>query len=212
MAEAWGKATGQPGICFVTRGPGAANAMIGELEFSVNLSLDLWTLGTAPDISAPRFACTDPVSCDYGAALFGGTQIIAAALSIAAFAESFVTGARTIARKSSATNAIPDEALVVRGGQNLPENIVGGSGVTVDADGVVHGVSVQAGTEPLETLVDGHIPHGQIGVTSVGEVGSIGGTVVRDPLPGNPFHCLLGGCTADDLSSLFRPTLKNPFR
>ncbi len=29
MAEAWGKATGEPGICFVTRGPGAANAMSG---------------------------------------------------------------------------------------------------------------------------------------------------------------------------------------
>jgi acetolactate synthase I/II/III large subunit len=29
MAEAWGKMTGKPGICFVTRGPGAANAMAG---------------------------------------------------------------------------------------------------------------------------------------------------------------------------------------
>ena len=29
MAEAWGKITGEPGICFVTRGPGAANAMSG---------------------------------------------------------------------------------------------------------------------------------------------------------------------------------------
>lgn len=29
MAAAWGKLTGQPGICFVTRGPGGANAMIG---------------------------------------------------------------------------------------------------------------------------------------------------------------------------------------
>ncbi len=29
MAEAWGKLTGQPGICFVTRGPGATNAGIG---------------------------------------------------------------------------------------------------------------------------------------------------------------------------------------
>jgi len=28
-AEAWGKLTGEPGICFVTRGPGAANASIG---------------------------------------------------------------------------------------------------------------------------------------------------------------------------------------
>jgi len=29
MAEAWGKMTGEPGLCFVTRGPGAANAMAG---------------------------------------------------------------------------------------------------------------------------------------------------------------------------------------
>jgi acetolactate synthase-1/2/3 large subunit len=29
MAEAWGKLTGAPGLCFVTRGPGAANAAIG---------------------------------------------------------------------------------------------------------------------------------------------------------------------------------------
>jgi acetolactate synthase-1/2/3 large subunit len=29
MAEAWGKMTGAPGICFVTRGPGASNAMSG---------------------------------------------------------------------------------------------------------------------------------------------------------------------------------------
>ncbi|MFT5508840.1 MAG: acetolactate synthase-1/2/3 large subunit, partial [Hyphomicrobiaceae bacterium] len=29
MADAWAKATGTPGICFVTRGPGLANAMSG---------------------------------------------------------------------------------------------------------------------------------------------------------------------------------------
>ena len=29
MAEAWGKATGRPGVCFVTRGPGAMNAAHG---------------------------------------------------------------------------------------------------------------------------------------------------------------------------------------
>src|SRR5438046_5977320 len=29
MAEAGGKATGRPGICFVTRGPGATNAAAG---------------------------------------------------------------------------------------------------------------------------------------------------------------------------------------
>ena len=29
MAEAVGKATGRPGVCFVTRGPGATNASAG---------------------------------------------------------------------------------------------------------------------------------------------------------------------------------------
>src|ERR1043165_9050338 len=29
MADAYGKLTGKPGICFVTRGPGATNASIG---------------------------------------------------------------------------------------------------------------------------------------------------------------------------------------
>ena len=29
MAEAYGELTGRPGICFVTRGPGATNAAIG---------------------------------------------------------------------------------------------------------------------------------------------------------------------------------------
>src|SRR3982750_3755893 len=29
MAEAQGKLTGRPGICFVTRGPGASNAAVG---------------------------------------------------------------------------------------------------------------------------------------------------------------------------------------
>ena len=29
MADAYGKLTGRPGICFVTRGPGATNASVG---------------------------------------------------------------------------------------------------------------------------------------------------------------------------------------
>ena len=32
MADAYGKLTGRPGICFVTRGPGATNASAGVLE------------------------------------------------------------------------------------------------------------------------------------------------------------------------------------
>src|SRR6202007_876619 len=29
IADAWGESAGEPGVCFVTRGPGAANAMSG---------------------------------------------------------------------------------------------------------------------------------------------------------------------------------------
>jgi hypothetical protein len=32
---------------------------------------------------------------------------------------------------------LPDDALVVRGGQNLPENFAQGSGVTIDSGGKV---------------------------------------------------------------------------
>jgi hypothetical protein len=35
-------------------------------------------------------------------------------------------------------------ALVVRGGQNLPENFIEGSGVTIDSNGFLNGVSVNS--------------------------------------------------------------------
>ena len=40
--------------------------------------------------------------------------------------------------------ALPDEALVVRGVQNLPENFVQATEGTADAHGVIVGVSVNA--------------------------------------------------------------------
>ncbi len=49
MAAAWGKLTGSPGICFVTRGPGASNAMIGvhtAMQDSVPMILFVGQVGT----------------------------------------------------------------------------------------------------------------------------------------------------------------------
>jgi hypothetical protein len=40
--------------------------------------------------------------------------------------------------------SLPDDALIVRGGQNLTENFVKGSGVTVEAEGTLQGVSVNS--------------------------------------------------------------------
>ena len=49
MAAAWGKLTGQPGLCFVTRGPGATNASIGvhtAMQDSAPMILFVGQVGT----------------------------------------------------------------------------------------------------------------------------------------------------------------------
>ena len=44
MAEAYGKLTGRPGICFVTRGPGATNASPGlHIAFQDSSRASRWT-------------------------------------------------------------------------------------------------------------------------------------------------------------------------
>ena len=50
MAAAYGKLTGQPGLCFVTRGPGATNASIGvhtAMQDSVPMILFVGQIDTA---------------------------------------------------------------------------------------------------------------------------------------------------------------------
>src|SRR3546814_4966527 len=50
MAEAYGKLTGEPGICFVTRGPGATNASIGvHTAFQVSTPMILFVGQVARD-------------------------------------------------------------------------------------------------------------------------------------------------------------------
>ena len=49
MAAAWGKLTGEPGLCFVTRGPGVTNASIGvhtAMQDSVPMILFVGQVGT----------------------------------------------------------------------------------------------------------------------------------------------------------------------
>jgi hypothetical protein len=113
---------------------------------------------------------------------------------------------------------LPDEALVVRGGQNLAENFVFGTGVVIDREGQLQGVSVNCapGMSVEELTVPdpstGHpgIPHKQIGVTTVGAVRALGGEVVPSSRPHNPHHATLSGISADQASRLFRPTIANP--
>jgi hypothetical protein len=113
--------------------------------------------------------------------------------------------------------SLPDDALVVRGGLNLPENFAQGSGVIVAPDGRIEKVSVNAGagasiTDLTATSQTGYagIPHRQIGVTTVGAIRAAGGEVTATPTRKNPFHATLSGLTPEEASKSFRPTIKNP--
>jgi hypothetical protein len=115
---------------------------------------------------------------------------------------------------------LPDDAVVVRGGQNLPENFAQGSGVAVDSGGKVQGVSVNAAPRlsvkqlaapDPQTGYPG-IPHNRVGVTTVGKVRALGGDVVPSPRKNNPNHATLSGLTPEQASSRFRPTVRNPNR
>ena len=117
-------------------------------------------------------------------------------------------------------STLPDEALVIRGGQNLPISCTQGSGVQVETGGKLQGVSVNSSpgvsmlelTAPNPQIGYPGIPHNQIGVTTVGAVRAAGGDVVPVPTRTNPYHALLSGLTPEQASVLFRPTVKNPHR
>lgn len=113
---------------------------------------------------------------------------------------------------------LPDEALVVRGGLNLPGSFAQGSGVTVQPDGTLDGVSVNSAaaasvgalTAPDSQTGYPGIPHHQVGVTTVGAIRAAGGEVVPSPTRTNRYHATLRGLTPEQASQLFRPTMKNP--
>ncbi len=116
--------------------------------------------------------------------------------------------------------SLPDDALVVRGGQNLTENFVKGSGVSVEVAGTLQGVSVNSAHGATVEELTAAIPqtgypgilNTQIGVTTVGAIRELGGTVVPSPTRTNPLHATLSGLTPEQASRLFRPTILNPNR
>ncbi len=103
---------------------------------------------------------------------------------------------------------IPDEALVVRGGRNLPADLR--RGTRTHPSGVT-GVSVEC-TEglSLEELA-ATIPHGQVGVTTVAAIRAAGGDVVRTS-GRSPHHATLVGLSPEAASRLLTPTIPNPAR
>ena len=103
---------------------------------------------------------------------------------------------------------IPDEALVVRGGRNQPADIERGTGTHPSG---VTGVSVECGLGVSVEDLAAAIPHGQVGVTTVGAVRAAGGDVVRTS-GRTPHHATLTGLTPDEASELLTPAIPNPTR
>lgn len=101
---------------------------------------------------------------------------------------------------------IPDEALVIRGGRNQPQDFQRG---TATHPSGVTGVSVECEAGCSVEVLAAALPHGQIGVTTVGEVRAAGGDVVRTS-GRSPHHATLVGLSAEDASRLLTPTRANP--
>ena len=123
MAEAYGKLTGRPGICMVTRGPGATHASIG--------------VHTAHQDSTPFIMFVGQVACgdkgrgafqevDYAAA-FGPLSKWAAEIDEAIRTGEFVTRAFATAmqgRQGPVVLALPEDKLHEHGGDPAPAPIM----------------------------------------------------------------------------------------
>ena len=103
---------------------------------------------------------------------------------------------------------ILDEALVVRGGRNRPEDIIRGTGIHPSG---VAGVSVESAAGASIEQLAASIAHPQIGVTTVGEVRSAGGDVIRTS-GRSPNYATLTGLTPERASELLTPTIQKPSR
>ena len=89
MADAYGKATGKPGICFVTRGPGAANAFAGVLVAQHDSTPLILFIGQVERFVKERGAFQE---VDYRA-MFGGQTKWAAEIDDASRMVEFVSRA-----------------------------------------------------------------------------------------------------------------------
>ncbi|WP_293339422.1 flavoredoxin [Microcoleus sp. CAWBG58] len=101
---------------------------------------------------------------------------------------------------------IPNEALVVRGGRNRPEDIKRSTGTHPSG---ITGISVECAVELSVAELAMTIPHGQVGVTTVSEVRSSNGDVIRTS-GRSPNHATLTGLTPEQTSMLLTPTIANP--
>jgi acetolactate synthase I/II/III large subunit len=119
MAEAYGKLTGRPGVCIVTRGPGATQASVGVHTARQDSTPMLLLVGQVPRSHLGREAFQE---LDFGA-FFGSTAWVAQAESAAGLPE-------LVAQAIAATlSGRPGPAVL-----SLPEDVLFEEAAVLDAD------------------------------------------------------------------------------
>jgi len=107
-------------------------------------------------------------------------------------------------------NALPDDAYVCRGGTCTATRFAKGSGVQLDSQGKLSGVSVNSALGQSVKELTKSIPNKQVGVTTVGKIRKTGGDIFPSGTLNNPYHCTLCGITPQQAEELFTPTIINP--
>jgi hypothetical protein len=101
---------------------------------------------------------------------------------------------------------IPDDAMVVRGRRNQPEDLR--RGTRKHPNGIT-GVSVESAAGMTVEELAANVRHGRVGVTTVGTVRAAGGDVIRTS-GRSPNHATLTGLTPEEASRLLTPVVPNP--
>jgi hypothetical protein len=103
---------------------------------------------------------------------------------------------------------LPDDAPVVRGGRNQPEDLERG---TATHPSGITGISAECAVGTTVGQLAVAIPHGRVGVTTVGKIRQLGGDVARTS-GRSPNHATVSGLTPEQASRLLTPTRPNPAR
>jgi len=106
---------------------------------------------------------------------------------------------------TTVSNALSDDAFVVRGGLSTPE--------TLQAN--LEGGGISANSAPrmsVDELSHNLVRYNKIGVTTVGDIRAIGGDVTPSPIATNLFHATIepGPGGTQELSGLFK-IMDNPW-
>ena len=144
MAEAYGKMTGQPGVCFVTRGPGATNASAGVHVAMQDSTPMVLFVGQIDNRQTDRETFQE---VDYRA-MFGGLAKWVAQVDQTERLPEYIARAFRVAQAGR-----PGPVVLA-----LPENVLSATADVADFTGAVRAPAGQVGPEILDRFLEAERP------------------------------------------------------